>query len=107
MRNEMEYARDLHKDNEHLRTEICVMHERLRRLEPNASHIYGSYTSSISQSGQAGQPSSHHHHHQGPVNGGHAHQQQQQQHPPHGGPYSGSMQGVEYSLPTRASHDYR
>jgi hypothetical protein len=31
-----------------LKTEVQVMHQNLRRLEPNAPHVYGHYTSQLS-----------------------------------------------------------
>ena len=93
LRSNEELARDSHKENELLRTEICVMHERLRRLDPSTPHIYGQYTSQLTQ-------------HQSQANG---------QAPPHMGlppvsshmapshynqmppPPSSAMQGVEYA----------
>lgn len=38
-----------------LRTEIQVMHQHLRRLDPNAPHVYGHFTGSLAQS-QGSQP---------------------------------------------------
>ncbi|KAF2152982.1 hypothetical protein K461DRAFT_285887 [Myriangium duriaei CBS 260.36] len=113
LRGDLEYARDLHKDNEALRTEICVMHERLRRMEPATPHIYGAYTSQLSQQTQPGgqPPQQHHGHHVGSLStmgGSHSHQP----HHAHAGPYSSisqsaPMQGVEYALPTRPSYEVR
>ncbi|PNS18506.1 Protein esc1 [Sphaceloma murrayae] len=113
LRRDVEYARELQKENEQLRTEMCVMHERLRRQDPNTTHIYGAYTSHLTQ--QQGQPPAqqqqqqqHQHQHQQhlsalpPMHGAHPH-------PPHPtyAPQSGSMQGVEYALPTRPSYEVR
>lgn len=32
-----------------LKTEFQVMHQHLRRLDPNAPHVYGQFTSQLSQ----------------------------------------------------------
>lgn len=50
-----EYAREAHKEIESLRTEVYTMVERLQRLEPNAPHIYGKFTSELSQQAQGQQ----------------------------------------------------
>ena len=93
LRDASDYARDAGVKVENLHTEIAVMQERLRLLEPNNPHIYGAYTSQISQA-----------HAQAQANG------QPRQYslpsmnaaPPPPQPYNGSggssggMQGVEY-----------
>jgi len=96
LRTEAEYAREYHKENEQLRTEICVMHERLRRLDPNMTHIYGQYTSQLTQQqnqangqpAQIGLPPMHH--------------AQYAQVPP-----PAAMQGVEYAVAPRTSYEMR
>lgn len=52
LKRDSDYFREAHKENDMLRTEIQVMHQHLRRLDPNAPHVYGHFTSQISQ--QAG-----------------------------------------------------
>ncbi|KAG8626539.1 hypothetical protein KVT40_005484 [Elsinoe batatas] len=105
LRRDVEFARELHKENEQFRTEICVMQERLRRLEPGNPHIYGAYTSHLSQ--QAQQPNGQPQHISAlpPVqHSAHPHQQ------PHHNAYAAHaapMQGVEYALPTRSSYEVR
>ncbi|KAI5369547.1 Putative myc-type, basic helix-loop-helix (bHLH) domain-containing protein [Septoria linicola] len=47
LQRDNEFGRETHKENDMLRTEIQVMREHLRRLEPNAPHIYGHFTSSL------------------------------------------------------------
>jgi len=89
-RSEAEYAREYHKENEQLRTEICVMHERLRRYEPTMPHVYGQYTSQLTQqqtqaNGQPAQQMA-----LPPMN----HHAPQQQYAPM--QVAGAMQGVEY-----------
>ena len=37
-----------------LKTEVQVMREHLRRLEPNGAHIYGHFTSTLNQQQQQG-----------------------------------------------------
>lgn len=49
LRNDAEYARESHRENELLRTEAGIMHERLRRLDPSTPHVYGQYTSQLTQ----------------------------------------------------------
>lgn len=44
-----EYGRDAHKENDMLKTEVQVMREHLRRLQPDNPHIYGHFTSQLSQ----------------------------------------------------------
>jgi hypothetical protein len=44
-----ERARKVDLDNENLRTEIAVMQERLRLVEPGNPHVYGAYTVQLSQ----------------------------------------------------------
>lgn len=125
LRGDLEYARDLHKENEQLRTEVCVMHERLRRLEPSTPQIYGAYTASLSQQTQPSgqqqqsqqqqqqpqqQQQSHHHHHVTALpalSGSHSYQQHHGHGPYPGMSQSAPMQGVEYALPTRPSYEVR
>ncbi|KAK3655656.1 hypothetical protein LTR56_003305 [Elasticomyces elasticus] len=45
-----EYARETQKENDMLKTEIQVMHQHLRRHDPNAPHVYGHFTSQLNQS---------------------------------------------------------
>ena len=85
-----------------LKTEVQVMHQHLRRLDPNNPHVYGHYTSQLSQ-----QQSSHGPHPNGSAISLPPLQQQQQQQPgigsgqhvshtSHPAAPSGAMQGVEY-----------
>lgn len=99
---EAEYAREYQKENDQLRTEICVMHERLRRLDPSMPHIYGQYTSQLTQqqhshaNGQAPHP--------GLPPMGHPPQHHYAPMPPP----PGAMQGVEYGAPPpRSSYEMR
>ncbi len=50
MQQDSGYAREAQKENEALRTEIQLMHQHLRRVDPNAPHVYGHFTSQLSQS---------------------------------------------------------
>jgi len=49
LQRDSDYGREAHKENEMLKTEIQVMHQTLRRLDPNATHMYGHFTSQLSQ----------------------------------------------------------
>lgn len=49
LQRETEYMREASKENEMLKTEVQVMHQHLRRLDPNAPHVYGHFTSQLSQ----------------------------------------------------------
>ncbi|KAI7240595.1 hypothetical protein KC330_g1164 [Hortaea werneckii] len=49
LQREADYARESHKENEMLKTEVQVMHQHLRRLEPNVTHVYGHFTNQLSQ----------------------------------------------------------
>lgn len=49
LQRETEYARESHKENEMLKTEVQVMHQHLRRLDPNVTHVYGHFSNQISQ----------------------------------------------------------
>lgn len=49
LQRDSEYAREAHKENEMLKTEIQVMHQHLRRLDGNATHVYGHFTSQLNQ----------------------------------------------------------
>ncbi|KAJ9627126.1 hypothetical protein H2203_003587 [Taxawa tesnikishii (nom. ined.)] len=100
LRQESEFARDSAKENELLRTEILVMHERLRRLEPNNPHMYGQYTSQLTQNqAQAnGQPPPF----SLPPMNSVAPQQQFNSMAP-----SVAMQGVEYGAPSHGAYGGR
>lgn len=56
LQRESEYVREASKENEMLRTEVQVMHQHLRRLDPNTPHVYGHFTSTLSQQQGAQQP---------------------------------------------------
>ncbi|CAK1354415.1 Protein esc1 [Cercospora beticola] len=56
LQRDNEFGREVHKENEMLKTEVQVMREHLRRLEPNAPHIYGAFTSQLNQISQQQQP---------------------------------------------------
>lgn len=102
LQRESEYAREAHKENDMLKTEIQVMHQHLRRLDSNATHVYGHFTQQLNQQGppqmsQQGPPQ---------TNGGIAlpplNQPQAAQGPPPSAfgngmqPPPQAMQGVEY-----------
>lgn len=53
LQRESDVAREAHRENDMLKTEIQVMHQHLRRLDPPAPHVYGHFTQQLSQ--QAGQ----------------------------------------------------
>lgn len=53
LQRESDVAREAHRENDMLKTEIQVMHQHLRRLDPAAPHVYGHFTQQLSQ--QAGQ----------------------------------------------------
>lgn len=44
LNSEREYARDAVKENELLKTEVQVMHQALKRLNPSDNHVYGQFT---------------------------------------------------------------
>ena len=91
LQRDSDYARESHKENEMLKTEVQVMHQALRRLDPNAPHVYGHFTSQLSQgvaphtnSGPAiSLPPINSQGHAAPFSGG--------------PPQAAAMQGVEYS----------
>lgn len=56
LQRDSEYVREAQKENDMLRTEIQVMHQHLRRLDPNAPHVYGHFTSSLAQTQTPQQP---------------------------------------------------
>ena len=119
LQHDSDYARDAQKENDLLKMEVQNMHQALRRMDPNAPHVYGHFTGILSN-GQpqppqqaappppqtngvslpplsatgAGGPSGHAHG-GGPGYAVAAPQQQQQQPPP------GAMQGVEYGYGAR------
>lgn len=49
LQRESDYAHNARKENDMLKTEVQVMHQHLRRLDPSAPHLYGHYTSQLSQ----------------------------------------------------------
>lgn len=49
LQRDSDYAREAHKENEMLKTEVQVMQQHLRRLDPNAPHVYGHFTSQLNQ----------------------------------------------------------
>ena len=49
LQREFDYAQASHKENELLRTEVRLMHQALRHLNPSAPHVYGQFTSQLSQ----------------------------------------------------------
>lgn len=55
LQRDADYTRDSIKENEMLKTEIQVMHQHLRRLDPNAPHVYGHLTSQLQQAAPGGQ----------------------------------------------------
>lgn len=55
LQREADYARESHKENEMLKTEVQVMHQHLRRLEPHVTHAYGHFTNQLSQAQQGSQ----------------------------------------------------
>lgn len=55
LQRDAEFSREAHKENEMLKTEVQVMHQHLRRLDPNAPHVYGHFTSQLSQQHTPGQ----------------------------------------------------
>jgi hypothetical protein len=52
LQRDSEYHREAHKENDMLKTEVQVMHQHLRRLDPQASHVYGHFTSQLNQQQQ-------------------------------------------------------
>ncbi|EME88923.1 uncharacterized protein MYCFIDRAFT_86140 [Pseudocercospora fijiensis CIRAD86] len=55
LQRDTEYGREAHKENEMLKTEVQVMQQHLRRLQPDNPHIYGHFTSQLSQQQSQGQ----------------------------------------------------
>ncbi|KAF7193386.1 Protein esc1 [Pseudocercospora fuligena] len=53
LQRDTEYGREAHKENEMLKTEVQVMQQHLRRLQPDNPHIYGQFTSQLSQQQQS------------------------------------------------------
>ncbi|EMC93194.1 hypothetical protein BAUCODRAFT_75925 [Baudoinia panamericana UAMH 10762] len=51
LQRDSDYGRDAQKENEMLKTEVQVMHQHLRRLDPNAPHVYGHFTSQLQGAG--------------------------------------------------------
>ncbi|KAL1305704.1 hypothetical protein AAFC00_007294 [Neodothiora populina] len=111
LRADADFARESLKENDSLRTEIQVMHERLRRLDPAGQHIYGQYTSRLAQQ-QTQQQSNGAHpapYALPPMNSAPPPPQHQQP-PQHYGqiqPPPGAMQGVEYGASQRSSYEMR
>lgn len=86
LQQDSNYASEARRENDMLKNELQIMRQQLQRLEPNGPHVYGHFTSQLSQAPQAnGAPP--------PISL-----------PPlsadrgHGGPSygNGAMQGVEY-----------
>lgn len=50
LQRENDFSREALKENEMLKTEVQVMHQHLRRLDPNAPHVYGHFTQQLQQS---------------------------------------------------------
>ncbi|KAK4545644.1 hypothetical protein LTR36_002597 [Oleoguttula mirabilis] len=90
LQRDSDHRRDVQKENEMLKTEVQVMHQTLRRLDPNAPHMYGHFTSHLSQSAAPH------------TNGGSAISLPPLNSQAHVAPFSGgappaaAMQGVEY-----------
>jgi hypothetical protein len=93
LRDASDFARDAQTQIDNLQTEIAVMQERLRRMDPGSTHIYGACTSKLSQAQAQAQAN------------GQAHQfslpamnaaPTPQQHYAASGTASQGMQGVEY-----------
>ena len=49
LQRDNDYSREAQKENEMLKTEIQVMHQHLRRLDPAAPHVYGHFSSQLNQ----------------------------------------------------------
>lgn len=47
LQRDADYARDTHKENEMLKTELSVMHQHLRRLDGSGPHVYGHFSSQL------------------------------------------------------------
>ncbi|KAK5174379.1 uncharacterized protein LTR77_001459 [Saxophila tyrrhenica] len=100
LQREIDYNHEAQKENDMLKTEVQVMHQHLRRLDPNNTHVYGQFTNQLNQA-QAQQSSQQNGasgislppiNPPGPANG---------PHPPYGTSGHGAMQGVEYGYGTR------
>jgi hypothetical protein len=98
LRDASEYARDAGVDIKNLQTEIAVMQERLRLVEPGNPHVYGAHSSHLSQLQAQAQANGQPHQYTLPsMNSA----------PPPPQPYNGSgttsqgMQGVEYGNASR------
>lgn len=52
LQHDAEYAHDARQENDLLKREVEAMQCRLQQLEPNHAHIYGQWTSRISESKQ-------------------------------------------------------
>lgn len=55
LQRDSDIGREVQKENDMLKTEIQVMHQTLRRLDPNAPHVYGHFSSQLSH-GASGPP---------------------------------------------------
>lgn len=111
LRHDAEYARESQKEVEMLKSELNLMHERLRRTDPTGAHIYGQYTARLAQQQtqqqtqqQANAPSAPYA--LPPMNSAPPQHQSHQQHYPQMPP-PGAMQGVEYGGAHRSSYDMR
>lgn len=103
LRAESEYAREAHKENEILQSELRVMHERLLRVDPNGNHVYGAYTARLVQTQQQlpQQANTQSQYALPPMNTGAPQQHYSQMAP------SNAMQGVEYGISGRSSYEMR
>ncbi|KAK3724873.1 hypothetical protein LTR37_000921 [Vermiconidia calcicola] len=105
LQRDMEYSRDAQKENDMLKTEVQVMHQHLRRLDPSNPHVYGHFTSQLSQQApgqQAPQTNGTSGIALPPLNppgssGGHPNHQPAYT----SGPPPGAMQGIEYGYGAR------
>ncbi len=52
LQRDAEYAHDTRQENDLLKREVEAMQCRLQQLEPNHAHIYGQWTSRVSESKQ-------------------------------------------------------
>ena len=52
LQSEREYAREAVKENDLLKTEVQVMHQALKRLNPGDNHVYGQFTQQLQHQNQ-------------------------------------------------------
>lgn len=93
LQRDSDYGREAHKENDMLKTEVQVMHQHLRRLDPQAPHVYGHFTSQLSQQQSQTQSNGAPSISLPPLNPG---QSNGQSHAPFGQARPGEMQGVEF-----------